>query len=124
MGNAYKFENYRQFYPIGASSEKVLLAAYLETPHLNHTSAKKLKILITKSVKRGERGGGSKQTERDRDKYRDVIKCLRARRVYPFHLSPDSHTVPANEKPTHANCQLGSLSVIWKCLLNQICIIS
>lgn len=70
------------------------------------------------------RGDTNTGREGQRQIERDVIKCLRARRVYPFHLSPDSHSVPANEKPTHANCQLGSLSVIWKCCLNLICIIS
>lgn len=68
----------------------------------------------------------SKPKERpwEKAKLRDAIKCPTARRVYPFQLSPDSHTGPANEKPTHANCQLGSLSVIWKHCQNLVCIIS
>lgn len=57
-------KNDGQFYQIGASSEKVLLAAYLETPHLNHTSDKKLKILISKSVK-GEREGEGVNKQRE-----------------------------------------------------------
>lgn len=57
-----------------------------------------------------EEGGGElKGTEegwrqREKAKQRDVIKCLRATRVYPFHLSPDSHMGLAKGKPTHANC--------------------
>lgn len=62
--------------------------------------------------------------EKAKLKQRDAIKRPRARRVYPFQLSPDSHTGPANEKPTHANCQLGNLSVIWKDCQNLVCIIS
>lgn len=72
-------------------------------------------------VKKKEKKNDTELEEGQKDRDNEEIKCLRARRVYPFNFS---HTFLANEKPAHVNCQLGSLSVIYKCRLKLICIIS
>lgn len=73
---------------------------------------KKREERMTQRKKAEKDQKGKKGEENKIVKQRDVIKCLRARRVYLFLLSPDTHTGLANEKAAHANFQLGNLSVI------------